>query len=55
MAHKKTCKHCGDKYTPDAEEGQETNICEECFYMYENSQNPTSHDYEQHSDADPGL
>ncbi len=30
-------------------------ICDECFDMMEDSQNPANFDYEQFSDADNGL
>ena len=35
---KKKCKSCGDHYTPDADESNETVICDECFEMQESSQ-----------------
>ncbi len=49
---KKTCKNCGDKYTPDEDEAVETELCEECFLMLENSQQEEMYDF---SDADNGL
>lgn len=51
--HKKTCKVCGDKYTPLPDENHETRICDECFEMQESSEQ--NMEYEQYSDADPGL
>ncbi len=58
MAHKKTCRNCGDKYTPSEEEINDglhsENICDECFEMQESSHGMPP-DYEQYSDADSGL
>ena len=49
---KKTCKTCGEKYTPSEEEAPQTNICNDC--LYEQAWE-VQEDYENFSDADPGL
>lgn len=58
---KATCRKCGDSFTIDKEalsfldEGYiiiaDVNICSDCFDLMEN----TDFEYEQFSDADPGL
>ncbi len=56
---KAKCKHCGESFEPTKEDQElyeegycdRPDCCSDCFTMTEN----TDFEYEQHSDADPGL
>ena len=56
-----TCKHCGEQFTPDAEEQKNIDdgvydhlpdCCDECYEMQGELGSDVFDDY---SDADPGL
>ena len=54
MPRKVRCIQCNDNFTLQDDEAQDCNTCQECFDMLEES-NGRPPDYEQKSDADPGL
>ncbi len=53
----KHCEFCREEFDipPGEDEPNQINICDECFDMKEDTENPRNFEYMQYSDADPGL